>query len=148
MCAEQNHSLKKVFVVDDEEAVRFAFDLALSDAGYDVFYAEEGEEALKILRGEDFNVIFLDLNLPDMSGVELCRGIRKMKPYASIIAITGYASHFEIVECYAAGFDDYLEKPVSLDLLLTSVLKAFKKSKKSDEAYGDIVSNWEMLRGT
>lgn len=130
MGAKEKHILKKILVVDDEEAIRFVFDLSLSEAGYDVFYAEEGEEALKILRGEDINVIFLDLNLPDMSGVELCRRIRKMKPDASIIAITGYASNFEIVECYAAGFDDYLEKPISLDLLLTSVLKAFKQVKE------------------
>ena len=71
-----------------------------------------------------------------------------MKPDGRIIAITGYASHFEITECYHAGFDDYLEKPVSMDLLLTAVLKAFEKTKKSDEAYGDIVSSWEMLRCT
>jgi CheY-like chemotaxis protein len=128
-----NEGLQKVpsniLVVDDEEAIRYTYDLALSDAGYTVFYAESGEEAFAILRDEDINVIFLDLNLPDISGIELCRQVRCVKPNACILAITGYATHFDIAECYQAGFDDYLEKPVSLDLLQTSAFKAFKQVK-------------------
>ena len=118
-----------ILVVDDEEAIRYTYDLAISDAGYTVFYAECGEEAWEILGDEDINVIFLDLNLPDMSGIELCRQIRCVKPNAYILAITGYATHFDIAECYQAGFDDYLEKPVSLELLQTSTFKAFKQVK-------------------
>lgn len=144
----KKHDLRKILIVDDEEAVRFSFDLVLSDAGYNVYWAEDGEEALQIIRDEDIKVIFLDLNLPHMSGVDLCRKIRKMKPDVSITAITGYASHFEIEDCYHAGFDDYLEKPVSLNLLQTTALKAFEKTKKSNEAYEDIVNSWEILRGT
>ncbi len=91
-----------ILVVDDEEAIRYTYDLAISDAGYTVFYAECGEEAWEILGDEDINVIFLDLNLPDMSGIELCRQIRCVKPNAYILAITGYATHFDIAECYQA----------------------------------------------
>ena len=130
MCEIQSHESKKILVVDDEEAVRYLYDLALSDAGYTVFYAEGAEEALGVLNDENIDVMFLDLNLPDMSGIELCRRIRCDKPNAYIIAITGYSLIVDISECYEAGFDDYLEKPVGLDLLLTSVLKAFKKTKK------------------
>ena len=65
-----------------------------------------------------------------MSGIYLCRRIRKFKPDAVIIGITDYAFFFDIAECYKAGFDDYLEKPLSLALLLTSALKAFEKTKK------------------
>ena len=129
-----NEDLQKepsnILAVDDEEAIRYTYDLALSDVGYTVFYAESGAEALEILRDEDINVIFLDLNLPDISGIELCMQIRCVKPKAYILAITGYATHFDIAECYQAGFDDYLEKPVSLDLLQTSAFKAFKQIKE------------------
>ncbi len=129
-----NEDLQKepsnILVVDDEEAIRYTYDLALSDVGFKVFYAERGEEALEILGDKDINVIFLDLNLPDMSGIELCRQIRCVKPNACILAITGYATHFDIAECYKAGFDDYLEKPISLNLLQTSAFKAFKQVKE------------------
>ena len=131
-----NEGLQKepsnILVVDDEEAIRYTYDLALSDAGYKVFFAESGEEALEILGDEDINVIFLDLNLPRKSGIEWCRQIRCVKQNAYILAITGYATHFDIAECYQAGFDDYLEKPVSLDLLQTSALKAFKQVKEAE----------------
>ena len=123
-----------ILVVDDEKAVRFTYGLALSNAGYTVFYAENGEEALKLLGNDNINVIFLDLNLPDMSGLELCAQVRCVWPNAYIIAITGYAAHFDITGCYNAGFDDYLEKPIGSNLLQTSVIKAFKQIKKMKQS--------------
>ncbi len=129
MCTVQKHDLRKILIVDDEEAIRYLYDLVLSDKGYTVFYAEGAEETFEILIDEDIEVIFLDLNLPDMNGIDLCKKIREFKPDAVINAITGYASFFDITECYEAGFDDYLEKPLSMDLLLTSVFKAFEKTK-------------------
>ena len=135
MCEVQSHEPKKILVVDDEEAVRYLFDLSLSDAGYTVFYGEGAEEAFEILSDENIEVMFLDLNLPDMSGIELCRRIRCDKPNAFIIAITSYSSFFDIGECYEVGFDDYLEKPVSLDLLLTTAYKAFERIKKLGKTY-------------
>jgi CheY-like chemotaxis protein len=105
--------------------------MALNRAGHEGFYAETGEQALEILKGEEkIHIIFLDLNLPDMSGVELCRRIRMDRPNAVINAITGYAPFFDITGCYQAGFDDYLEKPISRDLLFTSIYKAFQKTKE------------------
>ena len=146
MCEVQKHELKKILVVDDEEVVRYLFDLALSDAGYVVFYAEGAEKALEILSDENIDVMFLDLNLPDMSGIELCRRIRSDKPNAYIIAITGYSSFVDISECYEVGFDDYLEKPVSLDLLLTTTYKAFERTKKMEKIQGEMMSSQEWLR--
>ena len=126
---QQNEPLN-ILVVDDEAAICYTFDLALTKAGYTVLFAESGKDALEILGNENVNVVFLDLNLPDMSGIELCRQIRGVKPNAFILAITGYATYFDIAECYKAGFDDYLEKPVSLDMLQTSAIKAFKQIKE------------------
>ena len=127
----QNHEFKKILIVDDEEVIRDIFDLALTKAGHTGCYAESGEEALEILRDEEkIDVIFLDLNLPDMSGVELCGRIRMNKPNAVINAITGYAPFFDITQCYHAGFDDYLEKPIGQDLLFTSIYKAVERTKK------------------
>lgn len=129
MNEDQQKEALNILVVDDEEAVRTAYALALNNARYTVFFAEGGAEALTLLGDNDINVIFLDLNLPDMSGIELCRKVRCIKPKAYIVAITGYAGHFDSAACYQVGFDDFLEKPVSLNLLQTSAFKAFKQVK-------------------
>ena len=118
---------EKILVVDDELSIRSLFEEVLSKAGYDVRLAENGERALDILQEEDINVIFLDLRLFGMNGIELCRNIRKTKPLAMIYAITGWAALFEIEECREAGFDDYFTKPVSPEMLSTAVKDAFEK---------------------
>ena len=118
-----------ILIVDDDKAVLFTYDLVLSGAGYKVFNASNSMEALELLGSKDINVIFIDLNLPDAKGIELCKQIRFFQPNAYIFAITGSSKHFDITACYQTGFDDYLEKPISLDLLRTSALKAFDQIK-------------------
>jgi len=74
-----------------------------------------------------FPVFFLDLNLPGMDGVALCRQIRKGWPMTICFAVTGYSSLFELSDCLEAGFEDYFTKPASLSDLLAAAEHAFKK---------------------
>jgi len=117
----------KILVVDDEASVRDLFSNVFADEDYDVIAAEDGKSALEILKQEDIDVIFLDLKLFGMNGIDLCRQIRESKPVSMIFAITGWAPLFEIEECREAGFDDYFEKPLDMDILLDVVEDAFKK---------------------
>jgi DNA-binding response OmpR family regulator len=117
----------KILVVDDEPSVRELFQEAFSEAGYDVLLAEGGEQALDILKNESADVIFLDLKLFGMNGIELCRQIRKDRPLSLIYAMTGWSALFEVEECREAGFDDYFAKPVELEVLLKAVEDAFEK---------------------
>ena len=121
---------KNILVVDDEEMIRNLMKEAFSKAGYKVRTAESAETALKIMDGEKFWVMLLDLNLPGMNGVELCRKIRNDYPLAILFAVTGYASLFELSECREAGFDDYFTKPVTLSLLLEAVNRAFERLER------------------
>jgi DNA-binding response OmpR family regulator len=116
-----------ILVVDDELSILTALEKVFSRAGYRAYLAETAEEALGILEKENINVMFLDLNLPEMNGVELCRKIRKDRPIAVIHAITGYASLFELTDCREAGFDDYFTKPADMEMLLTAAQNAFEK---------------------
>ena len=118
---------RKILVVDDEKSIRNLFKSAFSDAGYETCLAENGEAALDILDREEIELIFLDLKLFGMNGIELCRQIRKNRPIAIIYAITGWSGLFEIEECREAGFDDYFKKPVALDMLFKAVEDAFEK---------------------
>jgi CheY-like chemotaxis protein len=125
----------KVLVVDDEISIRSLFEEVLSEAGYDVLLAENGERALEILKQEEIGVIFLDLRLFGMNGIELCRNIRKTNPVSMIYAMTGWAALFEIEECREAGFDDYFTKPVSPETLSKAVEDAFEKLNRWKRRY-------------
>jgi len=118
---------KKILVVDDEKAIISLLKQAFSRAGFEVRPAESAEEALKVLEQEDITVMFLDLNLPGMNGMDLCRRIKKDKPMAIVFAVTGYASLFELADCREAGFDDYFKKPVDMKSLVRAANEAFER---------------------
>jgi CheY-like chemotaxis protein len=120
-------SEKRILVVDDEKQIRDMYSQAFTRAGYEVTTAESAEDALEIFKKEQFWVLFLDLNLPGMNGVDLCREIRKQYPMSIAYAVTGYASLFELSDCRDAGFEDYFTKPASLSDLLEAAEYAFKK---------------------
>lgn len=121
---------EKILVVDDEAAIRDLFAKALSKRGYSVCCAGSAEKALNILKQDHIQVMFLDLKLPEMNGVDLCRRIRKDRPMAMIHAVTGYTSLFELADCREAGFDDYFTKPVEMKTLLKAADDAFEKIKR------------------
>jgi DNA-binding response OmpR family regulator len=118
---------KKILVVDDEKAILNLLKQAFSRAGFEVRPAESAEEAAKIMAQEDITVMFLDLNLPGMNGMDLCRRIKKDKPMAIVFAVTGYASLFELADCREAGFDDYFKKPVDTKSLIKAANDAFER---------------------
>lgn len=118
---------KKILIVDDEKMIRTMLEKAFSREGYTVYSAESAEEALEILDNETIYVCFLDLKLPGMNGLELCRAIRSKEPMAIAFAVTGYASMFELADCRSAGFEDYFTKPVNLKTLFKSASDAFDK---------------------
>ena len=120
-------SQKRILMVDDDPQIRDMYSQAFSRAGYTVRAAKSAEEALDILKQEQYWVLFLDLDLPGMNGVDLCRQIRKQYPMAIPYAVTGYASLFELSDCRNAGFEDYFTKPASLPDLLDAAEHAFKK---------------------
>ena len=96
---------------------------------------DNGEQALDILKRHDIDLIFLDLKLFGMNGIELCRRIRKDKPISIIFAITGWAGLFEVEECREAGFDDFFIKPVQLEIIFKAVENAFEKLERWARRY-------------
>ncbi len=121
---------KRILVVDDEEGIRDILTKAFTRAGYEVKTAASAEEALEILNQELYPLQYIDLQLPEMNGIELCRRVRRENPTSMLIAITGYASVFQIVEARDAGFDDYFLKPFKVEDLLESAKDAFKKLER------------------
>jgi DNA-binding response OmpR family regulator len=121
---------KKILVVDDETSILSMLKETFSLDGYTVRTAESAEEALKILNKEQFMVMFLDLRLPGMSGIDLCWKIRERDQISVIYAFTGYSTFYGLVECRAAGFDDLFVKPVETRLLYKAAEDAFEKLER------------------
>ena len=118
--------------MDDDEAIREILEMSFNRAGINAVLAESAENALEILKGEDIQVMFFDIMLPGMSGIELSRMIRKDRPDSFLVAMTGYSKEFEYGMCKEAGFDDYFIKPVSPQLLINVANNAFQSFEKSD----------------
>lgn len=120
-------SKRPILVVDDEVSILNMFELAFSQKGYTVHRAASAEEALALLKNQKIHVMFLDLNLPGMNGIELARAIKKEFPISILYALTGYASLFELSDCRDAGFDDYFKKPVAMKDLMAATQSGFEK---------------------
>lgn len=121
---------RKILVVDDEVSIRTMLTKAFTQAGYQPIVAADAEEALSILGRESIQVMFIDLKLPGMNGIELSRRNRKDNPLACVYAMTGYSSLFELADCRDAGFDDYFLKPIDLSILLRTAAESFEKLER------------------
>ncbi len=126
-------SEKRILVVDDERQIRDLFAGAFARTGYTVQTVASAEDALELIKKWPPWVLFLDLNLPGMDGLELCRRIHKKWPWQILIAVTGYATLFELTDCREAGFEDYFVKPVNLTELIGAAERAFEKLERWKE---------------
>jgi NADPH-dependent glutamate synthase beta subunit-like oxidoreductase/FixJ family two-component response regulator/NAD-dependent dihydropyrimidine dehydrogenase PreA subunit len=109
--------MKPILVVDDEAVMRESLRDWLTDDGYQVEIAEDGNAALKAIAQQDFGVAIVDLMLPGKNGIEVLREAKKKRPYLKGIIITAYASVPTAVEAMKEGAVDYLPKPVQLNQL-------------------------------
>lgn len=121
---------KTILVVDDEQMILELLKEILNNAGYLVRCAVSGEEALKILKEESIWVCFLDLQMPEMNGVELCKKIKKISLIISVVAVTADTSTYDLVSCLKAGFDDYFKKPIDSKALLKTAEHAFARLQR------------------
>ncbi|MCP4726650.1 MAG: response regulator [bacterium] len=117
----------KILIVDDDEAILDFCRSVLEYEKFEVFSAENGERALQILNAQSIRVVFTDLNMPEMSGFDICSRIKKSNPEILCYAITGYPVSFKLPEFKEAGFDGYLMKPFKMSQLIQLVRVAAEK---------------------
>ena len=124
----------KILVVDDEDFQRDLLKKLLSKVGYEVETAESPEVAMAILANEDFPVIITDLIMLDMDGVEFCQRVRETNSKIVIIALTGHSDLYDMEKLKAVGFDNYLTKPIKVEVIQQAVeegLKSIRPKAKS-----------------
>lgn len=116
----------KVLVVDDDPVITKSFDRVLTKKGYAVITADSGLDALKKLAAADYDVVYTDIKMPGMSGLEVAEQIRAQRPWTPVVIITGYGSEEHQKRAKAAGVAGFLHKPLSPDMIEGSALAALK----------------------
>jgi two-component system response regulator (stage 0 sporulation protein F) len=109
-----------ILIVDDEFGVRESFRMALKPS-YEVHTASGGEEALNILKEQKIDLITLDLNMPELSGIETLREIRKIDRQVPVIIITGYGTREVEEEARLYGARAFISKPFNISRLITLI---------------------------
>jgi DNA-binding NtrC family response regulator len=119
--------IQRVLVVDDEPVVRNGIQRALENRRMSTKLASRGQEALDLLEHQSFDLVLLDIRLPDMDGVAVLRQIRLRSPETAVIMITGYPTIDSAVHCIKLGALDYLVKPFRLDDLDAALRKSLSR---------------------
>lgn len=119
----------RILVVDDEEVFRSNLVRLLMAEGYHVGAAENGEEAIRAVKAEEFDVVILDLKMPGMQGEEVLPLIREYRSTAMVIVLTGHVTQDIGISMIEAGAFDYLIKPVAPRALLESVTLACEEGE-------------------
>jgi two-component system, OmpR family, KDP operon response regulator KdpE len=116
----------RILVVDDESQIRRVGKTILSSSGYEVSEATNGDEACRLVRSSEYDLVLLDVNMPGKSGLETCREIRMAGSNPAIIMVTVRNSEMDKVEALDAGADGYVTKPfgiAELEARIRSVLR-------------------------
>ena len=111
---------KRILIIDDEEAVRRSLTLVLEDTGFKVDTAVSGEKGLQMKKDSEYDLIFLDLKMPGMNGVETLRQIRKNDKKVLIYIFTAFHKEFmdQLRVAAGEGYDfEIIQKPMSLDIV-------------------------------
>jgi len=119
-------ALRKVLVVDDDPVVGKSFDRVLSGKGYAVITAANGEEALRKLNTEDYDVVYTDIKMPGMNGLEVAEKVKARKPWTPVVIITGYGTDEQAERAKAAGVTNFLHKPLSPEMIEGSAREALE----------------------
>jgi two-component system, OmpR family, response regulator RpaB len=132
----------KILIVDDEQNLRDTLAVILRDEGYQVYAAANASEALAFLRLRTFDIMFLDIRMPEKSGLELLPEIRQLHPRIPIFILTAFSSLDSAIEAMRRGANDYLLKPIDPGDILNRVEAVLNKRVNTSQ---DIVQEMKTL---
>ncbi len=118
-----------ILVIDDDRQVREALKEAIRRLGYEVTLSDNGKEALSKIRNQDFSLVITDMKMPSMTGLELLKEIKQIKPALPVLVITAFGTIENAVDTMKEGAIDYLLKPFSFDKLKKAIDSNIRKEK-------------------
>jgi two-component system nitrogen regulation response regulator NtrX len=127
----------RILVIDDDAEIRKSFKMTLEYAGYDVVLAATGEEGVKLVEQEAPDLVFCDIKMPGMDGIDVLHKLQHLRDVMPIVVITGNAEIQNAVEATRLGAFDFIEKPVSSERMLVSVRNAVdtRRLKTENKSY-------------
>ena len=117
----------KILVIDDERSIRNSLKEILADEGYDVDVAEDGVQGCAMVEKEKYNIIFCDIKMPGMDGMEVLDQLVDMGVDSAIVMISGHGDFSTVVECMKKGASDYIPKPLDLNRILITIKNATER---------------------
>ena len=128
-----NTSTASILIIDDEAGIRDSLEVLLTLEGYAVKMAADGEQGLRILELENFDLILLDLALPGRSGLQLLPLIKERQPETPVIMITAYGTVDNVVEAIRTGAENFVQKPWDNEKLLADIRSAVARHRAEEE---------------
>lgn len=127
--------MEKILILEDEIGIRSFVSINLKREGYEIIEAGTGAEAIEKLNSEkNIAVALLDIMLPDMSGIEVCKYIRENHDNIGVIMLTAKSQEDDKIEGFVSGADDYIIKPFSIKELLARVAALIRRVKKNNDS--------------
>ncbi len=117
----------QVLVIDDDAVVGRSFDRVLSGKGYEVSTALTGEEGLKNIESTEYDVVFTDIKMPGMDGLEVAERIKAKCPWTPVVVITGYGTEENEAEASLLGVNGFVHKPLTPEIIESITLKALEE---------------------
>lgn len=124
----------QVLVIDDDAVVGRSFDRVLSDKGYEVSTVLSGEAALDSIEKEDYDVVFTDIKMPGIDGLEVTERIKERCPWTPVVVITGYGTEENEAKAAVLGASGFVRKPLTPEIIESITLKAVSESEVILEA--------------
>jgi two-component system response regulator PilR (NtrC family) len=147
----------RILVCDDEESIREFLEIMLRKEGYEVTCAEDGQKALDILKKKNFDMVISDMQMPNMTGLELLKNCKDQYPDVTFMMITAFGTTETAVEAMKLGAYDYLSKPFKIDEVRLNIANALrsknlevenrtlKKELKQEYSFQNLVGNSETM---
>ncbi len=137
--------MKKIILIEDESSVVSFIKKGLQEFGYEISVALDGSSGIKMVENNDFDMIILDIMLPDINGLEVCKEIRKTNKTVPILFLTALDSSENIVLGLESGGDDYLVKPFKFIELVARIKSLLRRSGHSNGAEPSEAENGDNI---
>ncbi|RKX78348.1 MAG: response regulator [Spirochaetes bacterium] len=136
----------KVLVIDDEQIVLDSIKKILTPENFQVDGTLSSRKGLEMAIRDDYSIIFLDIRMPEISGMRVLRDIKRTKPSQAVVIITGYATVKSAVQAMKLGAFDYIEKPFTPDDIVDSVNRVLQKASATPPEEQRVIHKEEIIK--
>ena len=137
---------KKILAIDDEKIVLDSVEKILSAEGFEVDRSQNSRDGLDRALNRDYDLVLCDIRMPEIGGMRILRDIKRAKPALPVIIFTGYATVQSAVSAMKLGATDYIEKPFTPDMLITSISRGLKKAAGEEPEPQEVIHKDEVVR--